>query len=224
MLQPFRLARLRPIVRPTTSRSISASFQPRASTAAVADTDKIRQYPIISGTNSQLEIDLAHAATTTGLAHIPSIEGRKAPFNAISKLFDRLYAEPHLATRLNSTYAKRGVFKTAGLNNPQADQKTTIDLSAKRLENIQRLAPELVQELGQDFKEILEFFYALEGRFIPSVMRASNAAAGVNLEALHAGRNNNFRLVDYFANQSSEVDIAPRCGSHRDYGTFSVIL
>lgn len=44
--------------------------------------------------------------------------------SSVSVLFDRLNAPPELATRLNATYTKRGVFKTAGLTNVLADQKT----------------------------------------------------------------------------------------------------
>lgn len=205
-------------------RNISQSFPPAAS--AVQSTpfrlgnENLPTSFVVPAT--QIDADLAHAAATTGIAAVPSIAGHAAPFASIARLFDTLYAAPHLAARLNSTYTKRGVFKTAGLSKPNADQKTTIDLSSARLENMQRLAPELVQELGADFQAILEFFRGLEQKLVPSVMRATSQVAGVNLEGLHASRNNNFRLVDYFA--KAKPSDAPRCGAHRDYGTFSVIL
>ncbi|KAG8940166.1 hypothetical protein FRC04_005610 [Tulasnella sp. 424] len=224
MIQFPRALSLRQIGQLASIRSISTSFRPLASTAFVTVPNKTVFPPTTSLPTSHLETDLAHAAATTGIAHFTSINGHEAPFGSISKLFDRLYADPHLATRLNSTYMKRGVFKTAGLHKPQADQKTTIDLSAKRLENIQRLAPDLVHDLGADFKEVLEFFNKLERQLVPNVMRASSAVAGVDLEGLHAGRNNNFRLVDYFVKGKQASEEAARCGAHRDYGTFSIIL
>jgi hypothetical protein len=47
--------------------------------------------------------DIAHAATTTGVASFTSL-GISAPFDAIKLLFDRLASEPHLAARMNATY------------------------------------------------------------------------------------------------------------------------
>ncbi|KIM36278.1 hypothetical protein M413DRAFT_78459, partial [Hebeloma cylindrosporum] len=124
----------------------------------------------------------------------------------------------------NATYPKRGVFKTAGLTNALADQKTTVDLSASRLERLSTLAPELIGQLGTEFTDVLDFFNAVERELVPTVMKATSDAAGIDMAALHRERNHNFRLVDYFKKQSNQGEEAARCGVHKDYGTFSIIF
>ena len=165
--------------------------------------------------------DISHAATTTGIASFTSL-GISAPFDAIKVLFDRLAADSHLASRINATYPKRGVYKTAGLHKSDVDQKVTVDLSAIRLERLNRLSPELVHELGAELKEAVGFFKQVEKELVPRIMQATSTAAGFDMAALHTQRNNNYRMIDYFA-KSTAIG-APRCGVHRDYGTFSIIL
>jgi isopenicillin N synthase-like dioxygenase len=179
---------------------------------------------IYPGTKSNIaphEADISHAATTTGIASFTSL-GISAPFNAIKVLFNRLAAEPHLAARINGTYPKCGVYKAAGLHKPDVDQKITVDLSAIRLERLNRLSPELAHELGAELKEAVGFFKRIEEELVPRIMRATSAAAGFNMAALHTQRNDNHRMIDYFA-KSTAIG-APRCGVHRDYGTFSINL
>jgi hypothetical protein len=89
----------------------------------------------------------------------------RPPIAAIQSLFAKLYADSSLATRLNATYPKRGVFKAACLSptaSPNIDQKTTIDLSVARLQELRRLEPALVKDLGQDFTEFLDFYASIE--------------------------------------------------------------
>ena len=116
------------------------------------------------------------------------------------------------------------VFKTAGLTNALADQKTTIDLSAARLERLSMLAPELIGQLGKEFTDVLDFFNSVERELVPTVMKATSDAAGIDMAALHRERNHNYRLVDYITKQSNQGEEAERCGAHKDYGTFSIIL
>jgi len=164
-----------------------------------------------AGIQPQLQAtDIAHAALTTGIYTLPASElsALKAPLSSVSTLFDRLNASPELATRLNATYPKRGVFKTAGLTNALADQKTTIDLSAASLEKISTLAPELIGQLGTEFTDVLDFFKAVEGELVPTVMQATSDAAGIDMATLHCERNHNYRLVDYFTKQSDHGEEA----------------
>jgi isopenicillin N synthase-like dioxygenase len=180
-----------------------------------------------AGIQPQLQVvDMAHAASTKGIYTLPASElsAIKTPLSSISTLFDRLNASPELVARLNATYPKRGVFKTAGLTNALADQKTTIDLSAARLERLSRLAPELISRLGTEFTDVLDFFNAVERELVPAVMSATSDAAGIDMAALHRERNHNYRLVDYFTKQTNQGEEAARCGEHKDYGTFSIIL
>jgi hypothetical protein len=161
-----------------------------------------------------------------GIYTLPASElsARKAPHSSISALFDRLNASPELATRLNATYPKRGVFKTAGLTNALADQKTTIDLSAARLSAFSALAPELIGQLRTEFTDALDFFNAVERELVPAVMKATSDAAGFDIAVLHRERNHNYRLVDYFTKQSNQDEEAARCGARKDYGTYCEFL
>lgn len=223
----------------STSRTLSRSFGPlplrrsiHHSQQVLASLDQHREapihpnsvYPILAAFASDLnahQADISHAAVTTGIASFASL-GISAPFDAIQALFDRLAAEPHLASRLNATYPKRGVYKTAGIDKPDVDQKLTVDLSAARLERLNRTAPQLAHELGAELKEAINLFQRVEGHLVPQVMEATSAAAGFDMASLHSKGNNNYRMVDYFAKPTTTN--APRCGVHRDYGTFSIIL
>lgn len=166
---------------------------------------------------------LSKAAGTTGVALINNLPVRP-PITAIQNLFARLYADPSLASRLNATYPKCGVFKASCLDpaaSPKIDQKTTIDLSLKRLQELRKLAPTVVEALGQDFSDVLDFYAVIETDILPILTQATSSISGANLEPLHKNKNNNLRLIDYFpcANPSG-----PRCGEHRDYGTYTIVF
>ena len=216
-------------IRSVIQRGRTAAFSPsiRRQSTAQALTSKDAFKVFSAGIQPQLQAtDIAHAASTTGIYTLPATElsALKAPHSSISTLFDRLNASPELATRLNATYPKRGVFKTAGLTNALADQKTTIDLSAARLQRLTTLAPELIGQLGTEFTDVLDFFNAVERELVPAVMKATSDAAGIDMAMLHRERNHNYRMVDYFTKESNQSEEAARCGAHKDYGTFSIIL
>lgn len=177
----------------------------------------------LSNTSPEVAFDvLSTAASSTGVALITNLAARP-PITAIQRLFARLYADPALAARLNATYPTRGVFKAACLNpssNPAIDQKTTIDLSVRRLQHLRDLDPALVDELGADFTAVLAFYAAVEGDILPLLTAATSRLAGGDVAPLHAQANNNLRLIDYFQGAGT----GPRCGEHRDYGTFTVVF
>lgn len=170
---------------------------------------------------------LSKAASTTGAALLTNLPIRP-PIAAIQRLFTTLYTNPALASRLNATYPQRGVFKAACLApsaNPAVDQKTTIDLSVRRLQKLAELDPALVADLGQDFVDVLDFYAVVERDVLPLLMTATSRIAGLDLAPMHAEANNNLRLIDYFQQeQDADEDKGPRCGSHRDYGTFTVVF
>jgi hypothetical protein len=173
---------------------------------------------IYPGTRSDISphiTDIAHTVTTTGITLFTSL-GISAPFDVIKVLFN------HLAARMNATYPKHGVYKAAGLHKPDVDQKITVDLSAVRLEHLNRLSPELMHELGAELKEAIGLFKCVKRELIPRIMQATSNTAGFDMDALHMQRNNNYRMIDYFAKSTAVA--APRCGIHRDYGMFSIIL
>jgi hypothetical protein len=93
------------------------------------------------------------------------------------------------------------------LTNALADQKTTIDFSAARLERLSALAPELIGQLGTKFTDVLDFFNAAERELVPTVMKATSDAAGIDMAALHRERNHNYRLVDYFTKQNNQGEV-----------------
>jgi hypothetical protein len=166
---------------------------------------------------------LSKAASTTGCALLTNLT-TKAPITSIQSLFSALYSNPTLATRLNATYPSSGVFKAACLSptsSPSIDQKTTIDLSITRLEKLRELDPTLVSDLGDDFDNVLKFYEIIEKEILPLLMQATSQITGSDLVPFHKNRNNNLRLIDYF--QTEDVT-GPRCGEHRDYGTFTVVF
>ncbi|KAF1957209.1 Clavaminate synthase-like protein [Byssothecium circinans] len=166
---------------------------------------------------------LSKAAGTTGVAFITNLPVRP-PIAAIRNLFTRLYADPSLASRFNATYPKRGVFKTACLGpaaSPNIDQKTTIDLSITRLQELRRLDPTLVEALGQDFSDVLAFYAAIETDVLPILTQATSCISGADLSPMHNGTNNHLRLIDYFPCAEPS---GPRCGSHRDYNTYTIVF
>ncbi len=174
-------------------------------------------------TSEQAYQKLSQAARTTGVALVSNLPERP-PIAAIQRLFARLYTDPSLASRLNATYSKRGVFKTACLapeSSPNIDQKTTIDLSIGRLQAIHESDPTLVGILGKDFKHVVDFYTYVESEILPLVTRATSNIGNLELELTHNGTNNHLRLIDYFPCPEPS---GPRCGEHRDYNTYTIIF
>ncbi|KAI8940371.1 hypothetical protein NX059_004064 [Plenodomus lindquistii] len=174
-------------------------------------------------TSEQAYHKLSQAARTTGVALVSNLP-KRPPIAAIQKLFARLYGDPSLASRVNATYPKRGVFKSACLApdaSPQIDQKTTIDLSISRLQSIHNTDPTLVAALGEDFEEIVSFYTYIETEILPIVTRATSNISDLELELIHNGTNNHLRLIDYFPCPEPS---APRCGEHRDYNTYTIVF
>lgn len=176
-----------------------------------------------SNSTSEAYDTLSTAASTTGAALITNLS-IKPPIAGIQRIFSTLYTNASLVAHVNATYPTRGVFKAACLDpssNPIIDQKTTIDLSVARLQKIREADPVLVADLGQDFEDVLRFYEMVEKSILPLLMSATSRVAGADLAPMHAKRNNNLRLIDYFpAAQTS----GPRCGEHRDYGTFTIVF
>ncbi|KAF7504212.1 hypothetical protein GJ744_002585 [Endocarpon pusillum] len=126
-----------------------------------------------------------------------------APFAAIRALFDHLCINPSSASALNDIYPTRGIFKTAAIDNPTADQKLTIDLSPA----CARLIPgeRRASLSAHGLEEILSFFSTIVAAHVPIILSALSEIA-----------NFNFRLCDY-----TSITAAPLsdngCGAHTDY-------
>jgi isopenicillin N synthase-like dioxygenase len=78
-----------------------------------------------------------------------------------------------------------------------------------------------VDDLGQDFNDLLRFYTMVETDILPFLMQATSCIAGSDLAPMHKNGNNNLRLIDYFPNAEPT---GPRCGEHRDYGTYTVVF
>ncbi|CAI6338006.1 unnamed protein product [Periconia digitata] len=186
--------------------------------------DAVCAFQDLASVSSQEAHDkLSDAAKTTGAALVSNLPTRP-PIAAIQRLFEKLYADSSLASRLNATYPKRGVFKDACLApgaSTKIDQKTTIDLSIGRLQSIRQSDPTLAEALGQDFDDVVSFYTYIETEVLPIVTRATSSISGLDLEPTHNGTNNHLRLIDYF---SCPEPSAPRCGEHRDYNTYTIVF
>lgn len=145
----------------------------------------------------------------------------KAPFAALRRLFDQLRANPDDAAKLNATYPKRGILKTAATHNASSDQKFTIDLSPAR----NALIPADLQESlsVHGLNEILDFFNTVSSNYVMPILSSLSALAGADLAAAHKSGNMNFRLCDYSQDTAAPYS-SNGCGAHTDYGTFTIIF
>lgn len=145
----------------------------------------------------------------------------QAPFKAIRSLFDHLHGHPDDLDKLNATYPRRGVMKTAALHKTESDQKFTIDLSPMRNSRI----PETLQDslAPHGLAEVLDFFNGISAQYVPTVLSSLSILAGTDLAASHKSYNMNFRLCDYHP-ETAAPESDNGCGAHTDYGTFSIIF
>jgi hypothetical protein len=160
-------------------------------------------------------------ATSMLTSAIAILEPKATPsFGAIQRLFDHLRSNAADAEALNSSYASRGIFKTAATTNKLSDQKYTIDISPHRLSLIPAdlrasLAP-------HGFDEIVSFFNSALSH-MPYVLSSLSSIVGADLTPLHASENLNFRLCDYNP-VTADCSSSNGCGAHTDYGTFTIIF
>lgn len=109
---------------------------------------------------------LSKAAGTTGVALINRLPVRP-PVAAIQNLFTRLYTDPSLVSCLNATYSERKAPCLDPAASPKIDQKTTIDLSINHLQGLRKLDSVLIEELGEDFSDILDFYTIIKRNILP---------------------------------------------------------
>lgn len=182
----------------------------------VASTKEIQAPPTISLQSPTLASDIERAATTLGITYLRDLPTPPTPFTKIQDLFNYLSAHPDVADALNSVYAKRGLYKTVGLRNEKVDQKVTLDLGPARLELVKNSGV----ELDMVFWEIVEWFEQVEKVVVSRLVNIIEAIIGSG--PIHKTLQRNYRLADYFANPTTTS--SPRCGSHRDYGTFTLVF
>lgn len=159
---------------------------------------------------------LSNSSTTASV----NIEA-KAPIEAIRALFDHLHASTDDVSKLNATYAHRGVMKTAALHKTESDQKFTIDLSPMRNNRIPQELRDSLDPHG--LGEVLNFFNKLSADYVPTILDSLSLLAGTDLSAAHKSYNMNYRLCDYNPH-TADPESSNGCGAHTDYGTFSIIF
>jgi len=155
----------------------------------------------------------------------------KAPISEIRNAFDALAKRPDLTKRLNNAYSNNLVYKDSfsnGNGGPNVDMKRVLDLSPDRLDQIQKNDPDLSILKEGHLGETMKYWDHLKTDIAPKIVRAVADAIGsedvVNDAAF------NYRMVDYYdrheVNNLDDGDsmVAPRCGDHRDFGSFTLIF
>ena len=141
-----------------------------------------------------------------------------------------------LGKRLNNAYTKNLVFKDSyadGQGGVAVDRKRVLDLSPERLEAIAHADPSLIAELkvSTDLQDVLEF-WKQNARASLVILQALAQAIGSGGSDESAAAKDvladfafNYRRVDYyrFSPATDAVPDAPRCGEHRDFGSFTLI-
>jgi phosphoenolpyruvate synthase/pyruvate phosphate dikinase len=151
----------------------------------------------------------------------------KAPISEIQTAFDGLAKRPDLTSRLNKAYAKNMVYKdsfSTGNGGPKVDMKRVLDLSPERLEEIKRNDPELSLLQEGALGATLNYWDSLRTNVASKLVHA--VADAIGSEDVVKDAAFNYRMVDYYERNHNDCDcvIAPRCGDHRDFGSFTLIF
>jgi len=133
--------------------------------------------------------------------------------------------DPELVAKINAVTpgGKWPNIKTAALDkigHPSVDLKVPFDMSPERYE---KLGDDMVQLLGEDFTHVMRFFREeLQGLKTSIAQELSEFCDG---NPSMTG-SENWRMVDYFPirHEDEETAVGPRCGKHRDYGSFTIIV
>lgn len=112
---------------------------------------------------------------------------------------------------------------------PAIDQKRVLDFSPARLDAVARVDPDLAADLGAPLAAALAFFEAVRTSEVPRIAAAAADAAGA--PAIAGDALCNYRMVDYYQ-RAAAVEAGglagstqpPRCGEHRDFGSFTLIF
>lgn len=125
-----------------------------------------------------------------------------------------------ITERLNKAYTKNLVYKDAfadGKGGPTVDMKRVLDLSPERLEEIHRNDPELSIHEGA-LGKTLTYWENLRTDICPKIVSA--VADAIGSPDVKADAAFNYRMVDYYERQTNSSP--PRCGEHRDFGSFTL--
>lgn len=149
-----------------------------------------------------------------------------APFSELRATFDFLSENEAVTDRLNRAYTKNQVYKDAFAHSkggPTVDMKRVLDLSPERLLQIQANDPALAEEIYQQqgsFRDTMTYWDRLRNGVAPKLEDAVSRAIG-RPGILEQDAAYNYRMVDYYERASSN-EVPPRCGEHRDFGSFTL--
>jgi hypothetical protein len=144
-----------------------------------------------------------------------------APLTDIGKLLDFMAANKEYGTRANAAYTNNLVYKDsfqAGRGASDVDQKRVLDLSPERLNAIKRNDPALYELVADQMPCV--FFESLSKTLGARLVKAMSRVIGSEVVAEDAFFN--YRMIDYYPRKVNSV--SPRCGTHRDFGTFTLIF
>ncbi|CAJ1935192.1 unnamed protein product [Cylindrotheca closterium] len=183
-----------------------------------------------------MQIDLPTVSLKQPVEEIASLIAEKAPagalwvedlplvpFGEMGDMLSQLSGSDELGNRLNQAYTKNMVYKDAyaqGKGGPTVDRKRVLDLSPERLAAIAEADPQVL-ELAKEttgFAQVLNFWKETTAS-TNKIQKALASAIGSDdmLDDLAF----NYRMVDYYPHNDPKE--APRCGEHRDFGSFTLI-
>lgn len=149
------------------------------------------------------------------------------PFDKMGTILTHLASDPgrQLGHRLNQAYPKNLVYKDAyaqGKGGPTVDRKRVLDLSPERLAAIQEADPEVLAAARQttELPQVLDFWNKTSGstdKLLEALATAIGSRDVLDDVAF------NFRMVDYYSHDADREVETPRCGEHRDFGSFTLI-
>lgn len=145
------------------------------------------------------------------------------PFVDLGDILTQLSGSPELSERLNQAYTKNLVYKDAyaqGKGGHTVDRKRVLDLSPERLAAIAEADPQVL-ELAKEttnLGQVLDFWKNTADS-TNKILKALALAIGSDdiLDDVAF----NYRMVDYYSHNDPKE--APRCGEHRDFGSFTLI-
>ncbi len=88
-----------------------------------------------------------------------------------------------------------------------------------RPQQLRQIDPGLIEYLGKDFVDVLDFYIIVEKEILPLLTEATSSITGIDLAPIYEDQNSNLRLIDYFPSSNST---RPRCGEHRDYEAYTI--
>lgn len=144
-----------------------------------ADIDNVRLLDVFdlgSVSTKPISRTLSNVTDSTDVALINNLSVRPS-ITTFQRLYARLHDDTSFVARPNATHPKREVFKAACLNSatsPKTDQKND-DWSVDRLQELRGLDPALVQESGEDFLDVLDFYTVVEAGLLPVLTRVASS-------------------------------------------------